>query len=60
MDTNLSLLNINAVVSSLATGVLGSSNKNEYLLVGTKTNVLAYDVTNNVDLFHKEVETKLN
>jgi Bardet-Biedl syndrome 2 protein len=56
LDSNLSLLNINAVVTALATGILDSASKNEYLLVGTKTNVLAYDVDNNVDLFHKDVK----
>ena len=55
LDSNLSLLNINAVVTALATGILDSASKNEYLLVGTKTNVLAYDVDNNLDLFHKDV-----
>ena len=55
IDSNLSLLNINAVVTALATGMLDTATKNDYLIVGTKTNVLAYDVNNNVDLFHKEV-----
>ena len=55
IDSNLSLLNINAVVTSIATGCLDSANKNELLLVGTKTNILAYDVNNNSDLFYKEV-----
>ena len=55
LDSNLSLLNINAVVSSLAAGMLDSSSKNDALLVGTKTSLLAYDVNNNSDLFFKEV-----
>lgn len=56
IDASLSLLNINAVVTSLATGALDSTNKCESLLVGTKTNILAYDVNNNTDLFYKEVK----
>ena len=57
IDSNLSLLNINAVVTSIATGCLDSANKNELLLVGTKTNILAYDVNNNSDLFYKDVNS---
>ena len=48
-------MNINAVVTSLSTGLLDPSTKNEALLVGTSTSVLAYDVNNNTDLFYKEV-----
>ena len=55
LDSNLSMLNINAVVTSLAAGVLDSSSKSEALLVGTKTSILAYDVNENSDLFYKEV-----
>ncbi len=55
IDSNLSLLNINAVVTSISTGCLDVTNKNELLLVGTKTSILAYDVNNNADLFYKEV-----
>ena len=55
IDSNLSLLNINAVVTSISTGCLDVSNKNELLFVGTKTSILAYDVNNNADLFYKEV-----
>jgi Bardet-Biedl syndrome 2 protein len=60
IDSNLSLLNINAVVTALATGCLDTSKKNELLFVGTKTNILAYDVNNNTDLFFKEVCKKLS
>lgn len=54
-DTNISLLNINEVVTSLSTGQLNANKKSDTLLVGTKTNILAYDVDNNMDLFYKEV-----
>ena len=60
LDSNLSMLNINAVVTSLAAGVLDSSSKNEALLVGTKTSILAYDVNENSDLFYKEVRVYSN
>ncbi len=55
IDSSLSLLNINAVVTALATGSLNAANKNDTLFVGTKTNILAYDVNNNADLYFKEV-----
>jgi Bardet-Biedl syndrome 2 protein len=54
-DSDVSLLNINAVVTSLSTGILDASSKNDSLLIGTSTSVLAYDVNNNTDLFYKEV-----
>ena len=54
------MLNINAVVTSLSTGCLDSSSRCDTLLVGTKTNVLAYDVNNNVDLFHREMADGAN
>lgn len=54
LDSDLNYLNINAVVTSLSTGNLDSSNQNDTLLVGTSTSVLAYDVNNNSDLFYKE------
>jgi Bardet-Biedl syndrome 2 protein len=55
LDSNLSMLNINAVVTALAVGCLDLNNKSEILFVGTKTSLLAYDVNNNTDLFFKEV-----
>lgn len=55
MDSSISLLNINATVTALATGCLEPMSKSDTLFIGTKTNVLAYDVNNNTDLFYKEV-----
>lgn len=55
IDSSLSLLNINAVVTSVATGTFDRSSRNDMLFVGTKTHILAYDVNNNIDLFHKDV-----
>jgi Bardet-Biedl syndrome 2 protein len=52
---DVSLLNINAMVTSLAAGRFDDSNQSDSLLVGTSTNLLAYDVNNNVDLFYKDV-----
>lgn len=60
VDSSISMLNINAVVTSLATGMLDTSNQNEALLVGTKTSILAYDVNDNSDLYYKEIADGAN
>ena len=52
---DISLLNINQSVSCLTTGRLKPVSRNDALVVGTQTNVLAYDVENNSDLFYKDV-----
>lgn len=54
--SELSLLNINQSVTSLCTGALNPQHPDrDVLVVGTQTNVLAYDVNDNADLFYKEV-----
>lgn len=57
-DSDISLLNINQSVSCLAAGVLDPQLGCDSLIVGTQTNLLAYDVHNNSDLFFKEVTVK--
>lgn len=49
------LLNINQAVSCLAAGVLGPNTVGDTLVVGSQTNLLAYDVHDNTDIFYKEV-----
>lgn len=47
-------------MTAVCTGVLTpEKHKRDVLLVGTPTNVLAYDVNDNADLFYKEVCTCL-
>ena len=58
-ESDISLLNINQTITALAAGRLDPNRKNDILVVGTKTNVLAYDVENNQDLFYKEVSPSL-
>ena len=58
-DNDINLLNINQVVSSLATGQLRPNSDHDILTVGTHTNLLAYDVENNSDLFYKDVSILL-
>ncbi len=55
-STDISLLNINQHVSAVCTGSLDDK-KRDILFVGTPTNLLAYDVQDNSDLFYKDVST---
>ncbi|XP_076343635.1 BBSome complex member BBS2-like isoform X1 [Tachypleus tridentatus] len=57
---DISLLNINQTVSSVASGILKPGSIEEVLFVGTPTNLLAYDVENNSDLFYREVADGAN
>ncbi|XP_044125868.1 Bardet-Biedl syndrome 2 protein [Bufo gargarizans] len=59
-DSDISLLNINQSVSCLGAGVLDPQLGCDSLIVGTQTNLLAYDVHNNSDLFFKEVADGAN
>jgi len=59
LANDISLLNINQQVSSLTCGSLDDS-KRDTLFVGTPTNLLAYDVENNSDMFYKEVADGVN
>ncbi|XP_078067235.1 BBSome complex member BBS2 isoform X1 [Mustelus asterias] len=60
LDSDTSLLNINQSVSCLTAGILNSRDGHDMLLVGTQTNLLAYDVHNNSDVFYKEVADGAN
>lgn len=53
-DSDISLLNINQPVTCLTAGMLGNAT-GETLLVGSQTNLLAYDVHDNADIFYREV-----
>jgi Bardet-Biedl syndrome 2 protein len=44
----------------MATGKLDSLSNNEMLFIGSRTNLLAYDVENNKDIFDKEVSDGVN
>lgn len=55
-SSDISLLNINQHVNAICTGSLDESDR-DILFVGTPTNLLAYDVENNSDLFYKDVST---
>ncbi|XP_041256486.1 Bardet-Biedl syndrome 2 protein isoform X2 [Onychostruthus taczanowskii] len=59
-DSDISLLNINQGITCLTSGVLNPQLGYDCLLVGTQTNLLAYDVYNNSDLFYREVSDGAN
>uniref|UniRef100_A0A2K6T6M8 Bardet-Biedl syndrome 2 protein homolog n=1 Tax=Saimiri boliviensis boliviensis TaxID=39432 RepID=A0A2K6T6M8_SAIBB len=60
LESDVSLLNINQAVSCLTAGILNPELGCDTLLVGTQTNLLAYDVYNNSDLFYREVADGAN
>lgn len=60
MSGDLSILNINQSITCVAAGSLKPDVKNDMLVVGTATNLLAYDVENNTDLFYKDVSAEFS
>lgn len=60
LDSDISLLSINKSVSSVAAGSLDPVGVNDMLMVGTQTDLLAYDVQNNTDAFYKEAPDGVN
>ncbi|XP_076802841.1 BBSome complex member BBS2-like [Clavelina lepadiformis] len=59
-DSDISLLSVNQSVSGLVAGQLDKNKKRDILCIGTQTNLLAYDVHDNTDLFYKEVPDGVN
>eukprot|EP01012_Entosiphon_sulcatum_P024785 TRINITY_DN3001_c0_g1_i1.p1 TRINITY_DN3001_c0_g1~~TRINITY_DN3001_c0_g1_i1.p1 ORF type:complete len:716 (+),score=211.22 TRINITY_DN3001_c0_g1_i1:102-2249(+) len=57
---SIKFLNINRTVTSLVAGNLNPKATSDTLLVGTQTNLLAYDVENNKDVFYKEIPDGIN
>lgn len=53
-------LNINRRITALASGALDATDDCEVLLVGTQTNLLAYNVEKNADIFYKDVPDGVN
>uniref|UniRef100_A0A7S2S5V3 Bardet-Biedl syndrome 2 protein homolog n=1 Tax=Rhizochromulina marina TaxID=1034831 RepID=A0A7S2S5V3_9STRA len=52
---SVQFLNINREITALAAGCLDPESERDCLLVGTASNLLAYDVRDNADLFFTEV-----
>ena len=59
-DSDVSLLNVNQSVTALCAGRLDASMNRDMLCIGSPTNLLAYDVHDNKDLFYKEVPDGVN
>ena len=59
-NSDLVMLNINQRVTAVATGRLDPEVDRDYLLVGTPTNLLVYDVEKNADIFHKASEYRIH
>ena len=57
---DLNILNINQKILCLTAGRLNDAVNRDSLVVGTPTNLLAYDVENNSDLFYKDVADGAN
>ena len=53
-------MNINRSVSSLTSGRLNEQDKNESLVMGLHTDILAYDVEKNREIFFKDVPDGAN
>ncbi|KAK0055080.1 Bardet-Biedl syndrome 2 protein [Biomphalaria pfeifferi] len=53
-NQDISLLNINQQITSLAAGRLDPEADGDLLVVGSPTNILVYDINNNRDVFYKD------
>ncbi|KAF4525124.1 hypothetical protein B566_EDAN005066, partial [Ephemera danica] len=49
------LLNVNQTITAICAGRLDPNSNRDCLVVGSPTTLLAYDVTNNMDFFFKEI-----
>eukprot|EP00347_Sterkiella_histriomuscorum_P000293 403376439 len=53
-------LNTNKEIIAMCCGTLNPAKDNEMLFIGSKTNLMVYDVENNCDVFDKEVSDGVN
>lgn len=49
------MLSINYTITAIATGKLSAISEKEYLAIGTDTNILVYQVDDNIEVFFKEI-----
>lgn len=54
-DSDTTLLTFGQHITSLTAGKLDGSRDNDILLIGSQTNLLAYDVEKNSELYYKDV-----
>ncbi|RDD37377.1 Bardet-Biedl syndrome 2 protein-like protein [Trichoplax sp. H2] len=59
-ESDVHLLNIGQQITALTAGALNSNVNKDFLVAGTQTSILAYDVDQNADLFYKDVADGVN
>ena len=59
-NQEIAILNIHQRITALQCGRLDPRSNHDVLLIGTPTNLLAYDVERNADVFHKDVPDGVN
>lgn len=60
VNQDITILNIHQRITALTAGRLDPKSNRDTLLIGTPTNLLAYDVERNADVFHKDVPDGVN
>lgn len=56
---DVGMLSINYSITAIATGKLSQTSEKEYLAIGTDTNILVYQVDDNLEIFFKEVSESI-
>eukprot|EP00736_Rhodelphis_marinus_P008019 Rmarinus@m.8619 len=59
-NEEMRFLNLNKRVTALAAGPVNPNSEYDLLLIGTSTNLVAYDVEKNADIFFKDVPDGVN
>ncbi len=59
-NQEVTFLNIHQRITALDAGRLDPNSSHDTLLIGTPTNLLAYDIERNADVFHKDVPDGVN
>ena len=54
-ESDITLLSFGQHITALAAGKLDYESSNDSLLIGSQTNLLAYDVQKNAELYYKDV-----
>lgn len=52
---DVGMLSISYTITAIATGKLSSNSDKEYLAIGTDTNILVYQVDDNLEIFFREI-----
>ncbi|KAF0974566.1 hypothetical protein FDP41_006598 [Naegleria fowleri] len=60
LGSQLTFLNVNKDVKCLASGAFKPNTKRETLMIGTQTNLMAYNVDTNSDIYYRDVSDGVN